>query len=80
MNAFNDLSILSWNIRGAVSSEGKRQAHVLIRRYNPMLIVLMETHCQFARVANLWQGLGYVKCAISVPSLRQRGMLEVYGS
>lgn len=65
MNAFNDLSILSWNITGVVSSEGKRQTRVLIHRYNPMLIVLMETHCQFARVANFWQGLGYVKCAIS---------------
>jgi hypothetical protein len=62
MNAFNDLSILSWNIRGAVSSDGKRQARVLIRRYNPMLTVLMETHCQFARVANFWQAFGV--CAV----------------
>lgn len=65
MISFNDLSILSWNIRGVVNKEGKRQTRVLIKRYKPLLVVLMETHCQFSRVKNFWCNLGYEDCAIS---------------
>jgi hypothetical protein len=47
MDEFLDLSILTWNIRGAVNREGKCQTRVLIRRYRPLLVAILETHCQF---------------------------------
>jgi hypothetical protein len=47
MIEFLDLSILTWNIRGAINREGKRQTRVLIRRYRPLLVAILETHCQF---------------------------------
>jgi len=33
---FEDLTILSWNIRGALSLEGRRHAKELVRKHNPL--------------------------------------------
>ena len=65
MDEFLDLSILTWNIMGVVNREGKRQTRVLIRRYRPLLVAILETYCQFGRVVNFWNSLGYEQCAIS---------------
>ena len=65
MDEYLDLSILTWNIRGALNREGKRQTRVLIRHYRPLLVAILETHCQFGRVVNFWNSLGYEQCAIS---------------
>jgi L-amino acid N-acyltransferase YncA len=64
MDEFLDLSIHTWNIMGVVNMEGKRQTHVLIRQYRSLLVAILETHCQFCRVVNFWNSLGYEQCAI----------------
>jgi len=57
-----------------VNREGKRQTRVLIRRYCPLLIAILETHCQFGRVVNFWNSLGYEQCAISEVQGQARGV------
>jgi len=53
MQLFNEFSILSWNIKGAVNSLGKRNYRDLVYKYQPSLFVILETHALFARVEKL---------------------------
>src|ERR1044072_792984 len=59
MNSFQDFCLLSWNIRGAVNSTGKRVIKDMIRQWKPDVIILLETHCLFSRVAQFWRGQGF---------------------
>ena len=59
MMEFSDCSILSWNIRGVISSLGKRHIRSLVMRYNPSFVILLKTHAAFDRVASFWSSLGY---------------------
>lgn len=54
-----DISLLSWNVRGASNATAKRHVKELIRKHNPSLMFLMETHIQFNKVKNFWQRVGY---------------------
>jgi hypothetical protein len=58
MQLFNEFSILSWNNRGVVNSQGKRNYRDLVYKYQPSLFVILETHALFARVENY--GLAWV--------------------
>ncbi|KAI9386481.1 hypothetical protein POPTR_010G031125v4 [Populus trichocarpa] len=64
MQLFNEFSILSWNIRGVVNSQGKRNYRDLVYKYQPSLFVILETHALFARVEKLWASLGYFPAVI----------------
>jgi hypothetical protein len=64
MQLFNEFSILSWNIRGVVNSQGKRNYRDLVYKYQLSLFVILETHALFARVEKLWASLGYFLAVI----------------
>ncbi|GAU49320.1 hypothetical protein TSUD_367300 [Trifolium subterraneum] len=61
MNAFKDLSILAWNVRGFANKKSKNHMHDLARRYQPDMIILFETHTMFASAENFWAKENYVK-------------------
>jgi exonuclease III len=71
---FEDLIILSWNVRGALSAQGRRHLRDLVRQHHPLLIFLMETHCPFSRVAIFWNNLGYDICALSEATCHSGGI------
>ena len=59
MEALLNISILSWNIRGAQNNNTKRHLKELIRKYNPALMAVYETHVPFNRVSSFWTNTGY---------------------
>lgn len=65
MNQFKDFSIVSWNIRGAISQIGRRHSRELVNRLKPTLVILMETHCSFSQASSFWKSLGYEDCGIA---------------
>lgn len=50
---------LSWNIRGAASDGTKRHPSEYVKQFNPSMVLLLETHVQFAKVPLFWERLGY---------------------
>lgn len=65
MISFQDFSILCWNVRGAVNTAGRRHTRELVKKHNPSMVLLMETHCAFARAEKFWNRLGYEPGAYS---------------
>lgn len=59
MIKFNDFSMLSWNIRGAHNNKAKRHLKDLIRKFQPCILIIMETHIAFARTEVFWHGVGF---------------------
>lgn len=62
---FEQLTILSWNIRCALSHKGRRHAKDLVRKHHHLFIFLMKTHCPFSKTSIYWSCLSYDICAIS---------------
>ncbi|AES94091.1 hypothetical protein MTR_5g010670 [Medicago truncatula] len=62
---FEDFTIWSWNIKCALSHEGRRHAKDLVRKHHPLFIFLMETHRPFLETSLFWSCLGYDICALS---------------
>ncbi|PNY14401.1 ribonuclease H [Trifolium pratense] len=60
MEALNDISILSWNIRGAQNNNAKRQLKEMIRKYQPTFLAIVETHTPFARLNHFWSTNNYM--------------------
>lgn len=56
---FKDVTILSWNVRGASNDKAKRHIKELIKKHNPSLFFIMETHVLFDKVKLFWQRMGY---------------------
>lgn len=54
MIEFQDFNVLCWNIRGAVNMEGRRHIRVLVRRYRPAVVILLETQCSFQKASKFW--------------------------
>lgn len=54
-----NISLISWNIRGASNDNAKRHIKELIRKHSPDLFFIMQTHIQFERVKNFWKKMGY---------------------
>ncbi|XP_057418501.1 uncharacterized protein LOC130712697 [Lotus japonicus] len=65
MIGFEDLKIISWNVRGALHENGKRFVKELIRTKNPDIVFLLETRCQFTRASRFWKSLGFSSSFIS---------------
>ena len=59
MEALLDTSILSWNIRGAQNSNGKRQLKDMIRKHRPSFLATLETHVPYARLSTFSTNIGY---------------------
>ncbi|XP_057425754.1 uncharacterized protein LOC130719131 [Lotus japonicus] len=59
-----NVSILSWNVRGAANATCKRNLKDLVRRIKPDICFIFETHTQFQRLASFWLRLGYKPLAI----------------
>lgn len=59
MDWFQDVSILSWNIRGALGRSTRRHIRDLVSTHHPTLCCIYETHCPFHHVEQLWTSLGY---------------------
>lgn len=59
MDFYNNLSILSWNIRGAFGRNKRRHVRDIVSQYHPSLFLVYETHVQFAKVDKFWHSLGY---------------------
>ncbi|XP_057443884.1 uncharacterized protein LOC130736046 [Lotus japonicus] len=65
MIGFEDLKILSWNVRGALHDNGKLFLKELIRTKQPDIVILLETRCQFSRVSQFWSSVGFSLAYIS---------------
>jgi len=72
---FEDHTILSWNIRGALSLEGRRHAKELVRKHHHFFIFfIMETHSPFSKASIFCIRLGYEICALSKVSGHSEGI------
>lgn len=60
MEALLDISILSWNIRGAQNHNARRHLNELLRKYNTTLMAIYETHVPFSRLSSFWSNNGYI--------------------
>ncbi|KAK7243497.1 hypothetical protein RIF29_38295 [Crotalaria pallida] len=63
MNVFDDVKIISWNIRGTINKDGRRYVRELVHNHHPDIFIVMETHCLFSSSLNFWQRLGFVHVA-----------------
>ncbi|KAK2420252.1 hypothetical protein QL285_031014 [Trifolium repens] len=59
MEALNDISVLSWNIREAHNNNSKRHLKEVIRKYRPTFLAILETHVPYARLSSFWTNNGY---------------------
>lgn len=59
MDLFQDISIFSWNIRGAFGRSRKRHVRDIIQLHHPSLLLLFETRGPFVKSEPLWNSLGY---------------------
>jgi hypothetical protein len=64
MIVFNDVSILSWNVRGANNPKTKRFLKELISVNHPTFIILVETHSPFNNMKTFWDHQRYSKVAV----------------
>ena len=65
MNDFSDCSVLSWNVRGAGSHEGRYHVKNLTHKYRSIVFIVIKTHIPFSKAVNFWKGLGYKEVTIS---------------
>lgn len=59
MDQFQNFSVISWNIRGALGRSRRRHVKDMVALYHPSLFLVFETHGAFAKVEHLWSSLGY---------------------
>lgn len=59
MDLFYNLSIISWNIKGAFGRLKKWHVREVVRQHQPSLFFAYETHGPFARVDQFWSSLGF---------------------
>ena len=62
MDNFQDFCMLTWNIRGAVSSTAKRVVKDLLRKWKPDIVILVESLCIFSSVDLFWKRQGTKPC------------------
>ena len=58
MECFNDISIMSWNIRGTVGRCTWRHIRDLVKSHHPSIFLIYETHAPISRVDKQWLSLG----------------------
>lgn len=76
MLELKDISIHSWNIRGANNARAKCHMKGLLRRLHPTFLLIMETHIQFGRTGVFWYQVGYSPVSI-IEAQGQEGGLWV---
>lgn len=59
-----DISILSWNVRGANNRSARRHIRDLLLKVHPTIVIIMETHIAFQRTIDFWNREGYCEVAI----------------
>jgi exonuclease III len=59
MEALLDITILSWNIRGAQNNNARRHLEELMRKQNPTFMAIYEPHVPFRRLSSFWTNTGY---------------------
>lgn len=59
MDQFNNFTIISWNIRGAMGSSIRRHVRDIVSVHHPSLFFVYETHGAFQNVENFWSSIGY---------------------
>jgi endonuclease/exonuclease/phosphatase family metal-dependent hydrolase len=59
MEALNDISVLSWNIRGAHNNNSRRHLKEIIRKYRTTFLAILETHVPYARLSSFWTNNSY---------------------
>ncbi|XP_024632715.1 uncharacterized protein [Medicago truncatula] len=59
MEALLDITILSWNIRGAHNNNARRNLKDLMRKHNPTFIAIYETHVPYLRLSTFWANTDY---------------------
>lgn len=59
MEALLDITILSWNIRGAQNNNARRNLKELMRKHNPTFIAIYETHVPYHRLSTFWANTDY---------------------
>jgi len=52
MEALLDITILSWNIRGAHNNNARRHLKELMRKHNPTFMAIYESHVPFGRLSS----------------------------
>jgi len=60
MEALLDITILSWNIRGAQNNNARRHLKELMRKHNPTLMAIYETHVPYSRLSVFWSNNNYI--------------------
>jgi hypothetical protein len=61
MEALNDISVLSWNIRRTHNNNSRRHLKEVIRKYCPTFLAILETHVPYARLSSFWTNNGYTQ-------------------
>lgn len=64
MSVQPDFVIFSWNVRGAANAVSKRYMKEMMKKHNPEVCFILETHVQFSRLQSFWLKLGY--CPIGI--------------
>lgn len=64
MLGFRDVTVLSWNIWGALNKMAKRHLMDLIRRFSPTFVIIMETHGAFKKTEFFWSRAGYMQVEV----------------
>lgn len=59
MDLFQDITIISWNIRGALGRSTCRHVRDIISLHHPTFFFIYETHGAFNKVQKFWHDLGY---------------------
>ena len=74
MDALLDISILSWNIRGAHNRNSRRHMKDLIRKHNPTFLAINETHVPFAKLFYFFTNNGFKPIQIVEAQGHYRGI------
>ena len=72
----DSLNIIVWNIRGASNKLARVNCKELVRKFKPVIFIVVEIHCPFQHLKLFWERLGYHPIGI-VEASRHKG---VFGS
>lgn len=59
MSVFNELSIISWNVRGFANGNNQNHMREILRRYKLEFVFVYETRTPFATGKKLFKKAGY---------------------
>ncbi|KAJ1395871.1 Endonuclease/exonuclease/phosphatase superfamily [Sesbania bispinosa] len=56
---WSDCKIITWNVHGALSQDGKSYIRELVSSHKTDIFSILDTHCAFKRVENFWRRLRF---------------------